>query len=290
MEDLLGQMDRTVRELRRSETELRPTKGPRIPHSEDLWVPTWKPPPAKEDVKALVSGGNYTKTFVRFVKNAGSEFHASPGYLKPNVLSVITASRVNVPDRTFAKLPSTIYFHAQSEPISEPTDDMCGEAHRKWLDKHYKQRDHHIHEVYHALEHVDRMKRRVESHARKREFTTDLLTKGGAEGTHTSDKTKSAFQKMQHAVKSARVFRSSTTIDPLAEAERKDKAKYELAKSAPCLRLSEPVPDYYVRHIRPWKDAERPLRCLQTSTPWLTADESRELNALGRSKPSLWRS
>lgn len=283
MEDLLGHLAKTSAELRRSEVDLRPSKGPRIPRSEDRFMPTWAPPPSKSDVKQLTMEKS-AGPWVRFVKNAGTEFHADPGYLRGASVPVLQAARATMPPRSYAKLPSQIRYHAQSVAIPQPEDDLCTELHHQWLQRHRHHRDRHVHHIFHALEKLDKAKDKYESHARKRELTRALLTQGPKEdGPRLSVRIKASLCKVLTSVSTSRILtKVAGGVDMLAKDEAKDKAAFDMAKSVPCLQVRPPMPAGSVAHIRDWSGQNMSLRSFQTSTPWREIDEMRELKARGK--------
>lgn len=275
LEGLLGHLERSSAAARLAEASLRAPVGPRIPHMQDRWVPEWRPPPDKDEVKKHITG-DCTKTFVRFTKNVGTEFEA-PGYMKPKHLDTWTAKRVVMPDRSFAKLRSQINYRAQSEAIPEPLDGLCNEMHQRWLRRHYAQRDRHVHEVYHALERVHRAEDSLNEIRRKRELTRDLLSRKSVSMPNLGEKAVSSLARVRQAVQTVRNFRTTQAVDPLAEEESKAKAKLAHAKSASCLLFRPPTPDGQVKHLRSWAGPDKPLRYLRESTPWREQDEVREL-------------
>lgn len=289
MEDLLGHLTKTAAELRRSEVDLRVTTGPRIPRAEDCFgaTATWRPPPDKEEIKRHVAEttGN---TWVRFVKNAGSEFHANPGYLKSKPLEVLEASRAMMPDRSFAKLPSQIRYRQHTEEFT-PEDALCTESHQHWLKRHRDRRDRHVHNIYHALQVRDKAKEKYDVHARQRELTRDLLTRGTIEdGPKLSTKVKTGLAKVLTSVGTGRILnKMAGGTDKLVALEVKDKAAYERAKSVPCLQVRPPLPSGSVHHLRAWAGNSHALRCFNTSTPWIEQDEIRELQAKGMLSKSI---
>lgn len=293
MADLLGHLTRTTSDLHRSEVELRRPQGSALTRREDLFSASWHPPPSRERIKAALAGMK-SNTYVRFVKNAGGAFYDNPGYLKPKHLEVIPAARAMMPERSYAKLPSQIRYHAHSDPFPEPKDSMCTELHIRWLKKHQRQRDSHVHHIFHALEKVDKAKERYEAHARQRELTRDIVsrakTEQDPEGPKLSSKMKLGLAKVLTSVSAGRLLtKISGGVDKLAEAEAKDKAAFEKTQSAPCLVVAPPLPATAVKHLRSWKGTEMPLRYLRTSTPWREADEIRAMTAKGLFKTAALR-
>lgn len=293
LEDLLGHLQDQTAKVRKEDADPRPDHGPRIPQTKDRWVAPWAPPPDRRNPKSP-SGGTtvqHKPEFARFVRNAGSAFHANPGYLKPKILSPRTIERLNMPARTFAHLPSQIYYHAQSEPIAEPTDDMCDERHRKWLEDHYKARDRHIHEVYHAKIRVEKAKTTLKADETKRQIARDLLSQGQMEMPHLSAAARSGIKKLKRAVKATRAFRNAAAdaalaagdldkaanFNPMKMQEDKNKMRLKMSLSAPCLRLKEPTPRGVINHVHNFQLTDRTGRHLRTATPWRTEDEYREL-------------
>jgi len=275
--DITGQLERAAEAGRRA-SELRPTRGPRIPHTEDEFRPTWKQPPAKEDVRRVLAADR-ARHFARFGKHAGGDF-STPKRLAPVILDPWTQDRLISPDRRFAKSASTIRYHAHSEPFGQPHDSLCHGLHQEWLRKHYVARDRHVHSVYHALQAVDRAAEKLESHTQKRQLARDLLTRQSSmDLPQFSDGVKKSLNKVRKAVASSRAFHKAANIDRLAEDESNDQAKLEHAKSAPALCLRPPTPEGRASHLRRWAGPEHSLKYLRESTPWREQDEGRALAA-----------
>eukprot|EP00930_Biecheleria_cincta_P045061 TRINITY_DN31055_c0_g1_i1.p1 TRINITY_DN31055_c0_g1~~TRINITY_DN31055_c0_g1_i1.p1 ORF type:complete len:344 (+),score=48.96 TRINITY_DN31055_c0_g1_i1:76-1107(+) len=290
LDDLLSHLEDQTERRRAEDVDPRPDRGPRIPQTKDRWVAPWAPPPERRNNK-IPPGFTTKPEFVRFVPDAGKAFHANPGYLKPNVLSPRTIQRLNQPDRTFAHLPSQIYGHAHSETIPEPTDDMCDERHARWLQDHYKQRDRHINQVYHARIRVEKATKILKADETKRQIARDLLSQGQMEMPHLSSAARSGIMKLKRAVKTTRAFRSAASdaalaagdtdkaasLNPMKAQEEKNKMRLKMSMSAPCLRLKEPTPRGVVSHIHNFQGTDRTGRHFRSSTPWRTEDEFRDL-------------
>jgi len=290
LEDLLGHLENQATAKRAQDADPRPEFGPRIPQMKDRWKQKWAPGPDKRNLKKE-PGQKIQPEWIRFVKTAGNVFHANPGYLQPTVLDKRTLDRLNMPDRTFAKSPSQIRYHAHSEPFAEPTDDLCQEMHRKWLQTHYEVRDQHINHVYHALNRVDKAKEIMEADARKRGITRDLLSQGQVDQPHLSPAARSGIMKLKRAVKATRKFRSAAAdafsaagdtekakaFNPIRMQEEKNKARLLKAKSVPCLQLKPSTPRGSVAHVEKWSGPEHSLRHFRTTTTWQREDDMKEL-------------
>jgi len=293
LEDLLGHLEDQAAKVRREDADPRPDHGPRIPRTKDRWVAPWAPPPDRRNPTSSpgLTTMKHKPEFVRYVRNAGSAFHASPGYLKAKMLSPRTVERLNMPPRTYAHLPSQIYYHAQSEPIAEPTDDMCDERHRKWLQEHEKARDRHIHEVYHAKIRVEKAKVAMKADETKRQIARDLLSQGQMEVPHLSAAARSGIKKLKRAVKATRAFRcaaadaaaaagdhdKAAAFNPMKQQEEKNKMRLKMSLSAPCLRVKELTPRGVINHVENFACTNRTSRHFRTTTPWRTQDDYREL-------------
>eukprot|EP00933_Yihiella_yeosuensis_P025279 TRINITY_DN19631_c0_g4_i1.p1 TRINITY_DN19631_c0_g4~~TRINITY_DN19631_c0_g4_i1.p1 ORF type:complete len:341 (-),score=45.33 TRINITY_DN19631_c0_g4_i1:86-1108(-) len=296
LDDLIGHLESTHSLVKAIEADPRPQIGPRIPLTEHRWKPAWKPPPDKRNIKKQ-PGDVVQPPWVRFVRNAGEDFHPRDKmpYLRAQIIDGRTAQRVNMPERTYSHLPSQIRYHAQSEPIPEPTDDMCHEIHRKWLQKHYKERDRHIYEVYHSLNRVDKAKQEVEEHQRRKEMAREMLGRVH-DRSKMSEACKRGIDKVKRAIASTRAFRmvakdsaikkgdkeKALQFDYTQQEDNKKLAKLERARSHPCLRIRPPSPKGEVAHIRAWGNANVSLRSFKESTPWRENDMTRELQNLGR--------
>lgn len=280
--DLLGQLDRTMSAFREAEASLRAPKGPRIPKASDHWTPP-RPKPDKELIKQQM--GSVKAPFAPYLKVAGSAFEAYPPRLRGEGMEPRTQSRLLMPERSYAKLPAQIRYHAQSEPISEPTDDMCHESHKKWLQQHYKTRDRHIYEVFYALQRADAAKDSIAAIARKRHMAAEVEERSAATTNGFSNTAKGAIGKVRGKLKAATMLKKlshGAGYDPLADEEKKAKAKLKKCESAPCIRLVEPKPDGEVTHVKRWQGPDQPLRYLRSSTPWIEYDETEELIRKGR--------
>lgn len=284
--DLLGHLDRVSEAGRRAAANVRPSHGPRIPHTEDMFRPSWRPPPAKEDVKRLISDSS--RSFARFGKQAGSDFERPCSKrLKPKILDQWTQERKDIPDRTFAKCSSTIRYSAQSEPFPEPHDGLCHGLHQEWLRNHQTARDKHIHAVYHALERVKKAEERLESHEFKRQLARDLLSRPNALVLpEFGSKARSSLGKAKHAIAASRAFSLAANIDRLAVEEAQDKAMVEKAKSAPELRPRPPTPEGQVKHLQRWAGPDHTPKCFRESTPWREHDEAKDLRKRSASRLS----
>mmetsp|Transcript_42886 Transcript_42886/g.79993 ORF Transcript_42886/g.79993 Transcript_42886/m.79993 type:complete len:318 (-) Transcript_42886:246-1199(-) len=289
LEDLLGFLETQHATKVAEEADLRPVKGPRIPKAKDRWRPAWNPPLDKRHIQKE-SGDDVRKAWLKVGKSAGEAFHANPGYLKAAALESRVAERVNVPERTYAQLPSQIKYSVD-EPLPPPKDALCGEMHRKWLEKHAKARDRHVYPVYYALNHADRARETLEADARRMEIARDLISVGPKDLPHLSQAARSGISKLKLAVKSIHRFRSAAEdaalakgdlerakkFNPLKMREEKNQARLQAALSAPCLRAKQPTPRGEVKHVENWCGPDRTLKHLRSSTPWREEDVAQEL-------------
>jgi hypothetical protein len=284
LDDLLGQLDATAARGRQQDM-IRSYSGPRIPYMHDLEQVEWRPLPKLNDVRDTLQAGASRK-FVRDTKNIGYAF-SEPKYLAPKMLDHWTAARALEPTRSY------IYpkiapprFHSQSEPLPEATDEMLGEQHRAWLDKHKADREHHLYPVASALGKVEAAKKAYEAHAERRRMTTDIITRspkaGGA--IHLGANAKRGLGRAMTMVKTNRAFNQLQGLNPLADAEKRDHKKFMKAKSAPALRFSERPPDSRIEHLRQFQYTSVNVcnRSLRESTPWQHVDEVQDLKNLGR--------
>ncbi|CAJ1359913.1 unnamed protein product [Effrenium voratum] len=194
LEDLLGFLERQRSEKLAEEADPRPQKGPRIPKLKDRWRPQWSPPLDKRNL-TKESGEEVQPAWLRVCRSAGEAFHANPGYLKPKQLEPRVTERLTMPDRSFAHLPSQIKF-SHDEPLPAPTDALCGEMHRRWLQKHGKARDRHLHEVYYALNRVDKAQEILDADARRMEIARDMISQGPIDRPHLSKAARSGIKKV----------------------------------------------------------------------------------------------
>lgn len=289
LEDLLGFLETQHATRKAEEADLRPQKGPRIPKAQDRWRPAWNPPLDKRHVNKE-SQEEVRAPWLRVCRQAGEAFHDNPGFLKAKCLEVRVAERANVPHRTFAHLPSQVRY-SLDEPLPPPKDELCGEMHRKWLQKHAKARDRHLYPVYYALKNVDKAKETMEADQRRREVARDLISSGPREQLHLSEGARSGIKKMKNAVKAIRGFRCAAAegamaagdverakrFDPLKMQEEKNKARLRAAQSAPSLITKQPTPRGEVKHVENWTGPDRTLKHLRTTTPWREEDAAREL-------------
>lgn len=280
MEDLKRTLDSIAAKRRKDDLLLAEQTGPRIPTLADTFARTnWRPPPSKEDIKQSLTG-NVGSRFVSTTKNRGLAFEAQPPRLKPKVLDPWTASRVNMPDRSIRvpKGSAPWRMQYQSEPLPEPTDDMCHRMHRLWLTKHAVERDKYVNEVTFALERLDKAKSIQHEHMRRRQITRDMLTRGQLNPTTFGDpKALNRLGKVKMAVKMSHAFHSAAGLNVMKDEEEKDERRVQMAMSDPALRLRPPSPHGQVNHLRRWGDPNATGRLLKESTPWRERDEEREI-------------
>ncbi|CAJ1412408.1 unnamed protein product [Effrenium voratum] len=289
LEDLLGFLERQRSEKLAEEADPRPQKGPRIPKLKDRWRPQWSPPLDKRNL-TKESGEEVQPAWLRVCRSAGEAFHANPGYLKPKQLEPRVTERLTMPDRSFAHLPSQIKF-SHDEPLPAPTDALCGEMHRRWLQKHGKARDRHLHEVYYALNRVDKAQEILDADARRMEIARDMISQGPIDRPHLSKAARSGIKKLKTAVKSIHQLRNAAAegamaagdlerakrFNPLKMQEEKNKARLIACRSDPCLRTKQPTPRGQLKHVENFAGPERSLKHFRSSTPWREEDAAQEL-------------
>jgi len=299
LEDLLGHLETQAQAARLVAADPRPQVGPRIPLMQDRWRPAWSPPPEKRHV-VKKTGDSLRPEFVRFVKTAGENIHANPGYLKSQkqLLSPRSIHRLNMAERSYARLPSQVRYRSQPEAFGDPGDEMCEMRHQKWLQAHAKRRDRHVHEVYYSLGRVADAERVVASHAEKLELTRSIAEAGALDPVKMTETAHRGFSKVKRGLNTLSMIRNAAADRAAAEGkaafepaklkeERANKARLEKAQSATCLELRPLTPKGAAKHIRSWKGPEGTLRLLRSSTPWIDQDEMRELGRQTRSTGTL---
>lgn len=259
----MDHLSRASQAGKQAAADIRPTHGLRIPRAEYEFRPIWQPPPSKEEFRRLVKERN-RQSFVCFGKKEGTYFEDPRAKrMVPKVLDTWTQGRIDTPDRTFAKSPSTIRYRAHSEPFPEPHDGLCHEFHQEWLSRHRLERDQRIHPVYHALERVRRAQEQLDSHAQKRQLARDLLSRREAmDLPEFSSNVKRGLAKVKIAVASTRAFRLAKNTD-VADMEERDRVLLERAKSAPALALNPPKLECTVKHGRQWACQDQCCRSSQ---------------------------
>lgn len=297
-----------------------PTKKmEKLPHIDDLTEPRFKEPP-KMDTKLkaeLKANKTSFKPFQSMNQTVGHAFgDVKP--LQPKVLDTWTAGRTCEPTRNHrypgchqlnrALFNSTnpepkpypkgltafdgnrqlipgftgFRFHAQSEPIPGPTDDMCSGMHRKWLKQHAVVRDREIYPVYHALEALDEAKAIKLAHEQRRQMARDMMSRRQLNPPKFSANVMRTLNKVKKAVATSHAFHANAGIkvSSVADEEKADKARLHKAASAPVLQIPKPGPKGRVDHLRSWKGPERTIdSSFRRSTPWRDDDLVREMRS-----------
>lgn len=288
LDDILGQLDATAAAGREAEA-IRADRGPRIPKLEHAISYEWRPPPSKKEVLKTVSK-DCCRRFNRTTKHSGDAFRKEP-ILAPTVLGVWHADYVRncVPSRSFTnprdashkphRSSGVTRYHAQSDPLEEPTDEQLHEQHRSWLEKHRGQREKHLHPVYHALVRVEKAVEKENEIQQQRETATDLMTRGLLQKPALSCNVKAKLAKAHMAVKSTRAFNKLKGIDNVADEQKKNEGVLLRAKSQPILEHKPATPRHRARHLRTWKGTDRRFAwsqidvCLKHTTPGLAQEE-----------------
>jgi len=285
LDDLLGQLDAT-NARGRHENKLRRDDGPRIPYTHDLEQMEWRPLPKLDAVRQTLQAGASRK-FVSYSKNIGYAM-SEPKYVDPKVLDYWTSQRAMQPERTY-KYPKIAppRFHSQPELLPETTDQLLGEQHRDWLQKHKLERTAKLYPVAHNIDKVAEAQKKYEGHRKMRETTTDIITRqprgSNAPGTvKLGEHAKKGLAKALTMAKTNRAFNHICGRNPLSDDEKRDYNLLLKAKSAPSLQFKERVPDCRIEHLRSFQYTTAANRSLRTSTPWQHYDEVQDLRELGR--------
>lgn len=292
IDDLLGLLDATTAAGIEADA-IRADRGPKIPKLEHVISYEWRPPPSREEVLKTVSSDNcHSRRFNRTTKHNGDAFRKE-GILQPKVLGQWHHQYTTncVPDRSISRLtpykrPGLFRYHGQSEPIEEPTDEMLHEQHRTWLEKHRTEREKHLHPIYHALIRVEKAVEKEKDVQKKRETTTDLMTRESLVKPKFNAVLKGKLQRAQMAVKTSRAFKKLQGIDSVADEDKKNKAAFERVFSDPILEHKPSTPPHRARHLRSWKGPDRRQdwtqidNCFKHTTPGVSKQEERELHEI----------
>jgi len=303
VEDLLLQLDATSKFGRQQDT-IRPTLGPRIPYVSDLEKNEWRPLPKLDAVRETLKSGASIKC-VKYVKNSGSAL-SEPAYLKPKVLNTWVQERVVQPNRSFAKTdlknPRTLYrFHAQSESLPPPSDDLLDQVHAEWLAEQQRTRWQEMYPVPAALDRVARAQKVYDVHEQRRAITRDLMSRLPADGIapggpQLGENAKKGLAKALSVAKSNRNLMMLQGIDNQKDEEEADKKRLHKAQSAPVLQHGLEKVEGRLEHLRAFKYTDVKTKTLsahelfRTSTcegrvPWQHEDEIEELKDFRKTAP-----
>mmetsp|Transcript_30227 Transcript_30227/g.89765 ORF Transcript_30227/g.89765 Transcript_30227/m.89765 type:complete len:284 (-) Transcript_30227:208-1059(-) len=233
--------------------------APVLPKIEDLYRLTWKPPPRKEEIRAMAAtqGAKFKPPFEKYFRQ-GDGFGETKFLRHGKDLDFREASRALMPERSYARLPGVIRYGPVDHPLPEPTEEMTIPRQREWLARHRKERDRHIYPVYYARRKVEVLKQKEEDRKRSREITRQLLEQAKLgdrppDAPELSANATRGLQKLKLSVKAMRPFKSTVGAQMGDEAEViREREALEKAKADPVLQIGMKWDPGRPTHLRPW--------------------------------------
>lgn len=260
-----------------------------MPKLEHMISYEWRPPPSREDIRKVTSK-DCTRRFKTAQKQAGDLFRKEGILRHPIEFNQWETHRIcnAVPERSIGNpkgRPGLFRYHAQSDDLPPPTDEMLHPQHGSWLKEHYVQRDKHLYPVFHAKLRVGKAEEKAARTQTQRELTRDLTTRPQLMSPHLSDGVKCKLAKAKLAVTTTRHLNKLVGHDAVAEAEELAKqALLRRIRSEPALELKPATPRHRAKHLRSWKGPDRRFawtqtdHCLKHTTPGLQQEEEHELH------------